>query len=55
MQFEASKQWTALGIPITDIDDAGNFNSYPMMRFHATQKGKTSSRHIRRCRGAGVQ
>lgn len=38
MTFDQN-QWTALGIPITNLDDALKFNPYPMMRFSATRKG----------------
>lgn len=34
--FDESKDWfTAQGIPMTSIDDAGRFNSYPLMRVQA--------------------
>ncbi|MDJ0786887.1 MAG: PKD domain-containing protein [Myxococcota bacterium] len=39
-EFEEGKGWfTAQGIPITHIDDAGRRNSYPLMRVQATRPG----------------
>lgn len=38
--FDESKYWfTAQGIPQTSIDDAGRFNSYPLMRVQAVEIG----------------
>jgi hypothetical protein len=36
-RFDAQHDWfTAQGIPITSVDDAGRLNSYPLMRVQAT-------------------
>jgi len=36
MEFEMGENWfAAYGIPLTPYDDAGNFNSYPLMRLTA--------------------
>ena len=41
MEYEAGENWfAAYGIPLTPYDDAGNFNSYPMMRLTA-KRGST--------------
>ena len=38
--FDGTKKWfTAQGIPMTSIDDAGRFNSYPLMRVQAVELG----------------
>lgn len=38
--FDESMNWfTAQGIPMTSIDDAGRFNSYPLMRVQAVETG----------------
>ncbi len=39
MNFALPNEWTAMGIPITNWDDKGNFNAYPMLRISATVKG----------------
>ncbi|HND51580.1 MAG TPA: hypothetical protein PLV92_04255 [Pirellulaceae bacterium] len=43
MKFEAGKVWTAMGLPITNLDDQFKFNAYPMMRFSATRVGETKA------------
>ncbi len=40
---DTKKLWTAAGIPLTDIDDAGDFNAYSMMRFQAIRKRQTKA------------
>ena len=41
LEYESSENWfAAYGIPLTPYDDAGNFNSYPMMRLTAKSGGK---------------
>jgi len=41
MKADLSNLWSATGIPLTDIDDQGSFNAYPLMRFQVIRKGKT--------------
>ena len=39
LSYEAGFQWfTAAGIPLTNIDDAGKINSFPMMKIQALSK-----------------
>jgi hypothetical protein len=43
MSFALPNEWTAMGIPITNIDDALKTNPYPMLRVSATPKGTTTA------------
>lgn len=43
MSFALPNEWTAMGIPITNIDDAFKTNPYPMLRVSATPKGTTTA------------
>lgn len=44
MTYDSTVKWnTAPGIPITCTDDAGSFHPYPLMRFQATPRGKTTA------------
>jgi len=66
-EFDASMQWfTAAGIPITDRDDRGQLNTYPLMRIQPVDVATTNTlqpifvvlpasdeMHCSNCHGAG--
>jgi len=44
MTFDNTVKWASVtGLPITCIDNSGNFNPYPMLRFKAVPKGASAA------------
>lgn len=43
MKPTVNKDWSAVGIPITPLDDSGNFNAYQLAKIEVLSSGKTAA------------